>query len=62
MTAILVCPFCHAEKLAQAPVCPACHRDTLPPPGLVRERDELLRHRADLTTELAAKMQRLSAR
>jgi hypothetical protein len=62
MTAITACPFCFAQKAAEAPLCAACGRETTSPPALLRERDELIAYRDKLISDLAAKMQRLSRR
>ena len=47
------CPFCFAEKEADAPVCPTCNRDTEIPPSLRKEHDDLVRMRDQLLAELA---------
>ena len=54
------CPFCFAEKEAEAPVCPTCNRDTEIPASLRKEHDDLVRMRDQLRDELAAKEARLS--
>lgn len=54
------CPFCLAEKEAEAPVCPTCNRDTEIPASLRKEHDDLVRMRDQLRKELAAKEARLS--
>ena len=46
------CPFCFAEKEADAPVCPTCNRDTEIPPSLRKEHDDLVRMRDQLLAEL----------
>ena len=56
------CPFCFAEKEAEAPVCPTCNRDTEIPASLQKEHDDLLRMRDRLRDELAEKEARLSRR
>jgi hypothetical protein len=55
------CPFCFAEKEAEAPVCPTCNRDTEVPSSLRREHEDLVRMRDQLRQELAEKEARLSA-
>ena len=56
------CPFCFAEKEAEAPVCPTCNRDTDVPATLRKEREDLVRMRDRLRDELAEKEARLNAR
>jgi hypothetical protein len=53
------CPFCFAEKDAEAPVCPSCNRDTEVPASLRKEHDDLLRMRDRLIAELAEKEAKL---
>jgi hypothetical protein len=53
------CPFCFAEKEADAPVCPSCNRDTEIPASLRKEHDDLLRMRDLLLAELAQKEAKL---
>ena len=55
------CPFCFAEKEAEAPVCQVCNRDTEIPASLRKERDDLLQMRDRLREELARKESRLAA-
>jgi hypothetical protein len=54
------CPFCFAEKEAEAPVCPTCNRDTEIPASLRKEHDDLVRMRDRLREELIAKEGRLA--
>ena len=54
------CPFCFAEKEAEAPVCPTCSRDTAIPVALQKEYDDLLNKRDLLRDELARKEARLA--
>jgi hypothetical protein len=56
------CPFCFAEKAAEAPVCPTCNRDTEVPEALRREHEDLMRMRDRLRQELAEKEARLRSR
>jgi hypothetical protein len=54
------CPFCFAEKDADAPVCQTCNRDTEIPASLRKEHEDLVRMRDQLREELAVKEARLS--
>jgi hypothetical protein len=56
------CPFCHSEKVEQAPVCASCGRDTAVPPALLTERAELLKKRDRLRAELEQAQSRLAAK
>jgi hypothetical protein len=56
------CPFCFAEKEAEAPVCSTCHRDTAIPAALRKEYEDLLNKRDLLRDELARKEARLKSR
>jgi hypothetical protein len=56
------CPFCFAEKAAEAPVCPTCNRDTEVPEALRKEHEDLMRMRDRLQQELAEKEARLRGR
>ena len=56
------CPFCFAEKEADAPVCATCNRDTAIPAALQKEYDDLLNKRDLLRDELARKEARLASR
>ena len=56
------CPFCFAEKAAEAPVCSTCCRDTAIPAALKKEYDDLLNKRDRLRDELARKEARLASR
>jgi hypothetical protein len=53
------CPFCFAEKEAEAPVCPTCNRDTQVPASLRKELEDLVQMRDRLRDELAEKEARL---
>lgn len=46
------CPFCNLNIADDATVCPACQRDTVVPPTLLKERDELIRKRDRLIEDL----------
>jgi hypothetical protein len=46
------CPFCGSDNLESALVCAACSRDIGIPATLIAERDELLRKRDLLRSEL----------
>ncbi len=58
--ALGTCPYCLAEKKAEAPICPVCNRDVLPPRFLLDERDELRNHRDALLSAIEAKSRRLT--
>ncbi len=46
------CPFCVTDNVEGALVCAACSRDIAIPATLIAERDELLRKRDLLRSEL----------
>jgi hypothetical protein len=51
MTA-MTCPYCGSDNVESALVCAACARDIAVPASLIAERDELLRKRDRLRSEL----------
>jgi hypothetical protein len=48
----MTCPFCQHENVEGALVCVACSRDIAVPETLLAERDDLIRKRDALRTEL----------
>ncbi len=46
------CPFCLSEIAEATLVCSVCGRDIAIPPGLIAERDDLLRKRDRVRDEL----------
>jgi hypothetical protein len=48
----MICPFCHRENVEGALVCVACSRDIAVPETLLAERDDLIRKRDLIRTEL----------
>jgi len=46
------CPFCGSDNVESALICAACSRDIAIPATLIAERDELLRKRDLLRSEL----------
>jgi hypothetical protein len=49
---MMSCPFCLSEIPEATLVCSACARDIAIPPGLIAERDDLLRKRDLVRDEL----------
>ncbi|HET7886064.1 MAG TPA: hypothetical protein VFL62_07550 [Bradyrhizobium sp.] len=48
------CPFCESDNSVSALVCAACGRDIAVPQSLIAERDELVRKRDMLASQLAS--------
>ena len=49
----MICPFCQRENVEGALVCVACSRDIAVPTTLLAERDDLIRKRDLIRTELS---------
>jgi hypothetical protein len=50
----MMCPFCLQENVLKARVCASCGRDIAVPEKLLTERDDLVRKRDVLRSELLA--------
>jgi hypothetical protein len=56
------CIFCISEIEDAATVCPACQRDLAVPVALLKERDELLRKRDRLASDLIDAKAKIASR
>jgi hypothetical protein len=55
------CPYCRSDNVEGALVCAACSRDIAIPSKLIAERDELLRKRDSLRSELQRALHEIEA-
>jgi len=55
------CPYCRSDNVEGALVCTACSRDIAIPSPLIAERDEILRKRDSLRSELQRALHEIEA-
>jgi hypothetical protein len=57
----MICPYCLKENASKALVCDCCSRDIAVPGSLIAERDDLIRKRDVVRSELSAARAELEA-